>query len=310
MKATFRDLAGIAFAVLALLVAPAAHPHVLVPSPDAVPYRVEEFTVGIPAHLNVRTFGGAVRVEGRPGNTVRVEAYVQRNGTYYRRGDIDFSGYRIEITHEGSSVSAIARREHGGRLDDLTVSFVVYAPAHTDCDLHTQGGPIALSDLEGTQKAETSGGGIEIDQARGTMTLRTSGGPIDVSEVRGRIDARTRGGPIAVAGGSGSFDLETAGGPIRLQRVSGHVRAHTSGGSIRADITKLAGGLNLSTDGGDITAMLPGDQGFDLDAHGSSVDLDRGGFSGSLGRDRAEGKVNGGGPKVRLHTSGGVITIR
>lgn len=310
MKTTLRYFAGISFLVVALLVTPEALFHRIFTSRDGDPYLVKEFTVNTPVALNVKTSGGAIKVESQSGNKVRVEMYVRKNGRYYRQGDIDLSRYSIEITQNGSTINAIARHRGNSWRNNPSISFVVYTPSETNSDLHTSGGPISLSSLNGTQKAHTSGGGIDIDHSKGTITLRTSGGPLNISDVEGSIDGKTSGGPISVSSGSGTFDLETSGGPINLKRLSGSVRAHTSGGSISADITKLVDDLDLRTSGGNITANLPGDQGFDLDAHGSLVDTNLDGFSGSFHRDRVEGKVKGGGPRVTLQTSGGVIRIR
>ena len=310
MKTVIRYFAGASFLVFALFVTPEALFHRILSSRDKVPYTVKEFNVHTPANLRVETSGGAIKVMSQSGNKVKVEMYVQKHGKYYRKGDIDLSTYRIDISQNGSQINAIARHRGSSWGNNPSISFVVYTPTETSCDLNTSGGPISVSSVNGTQNAHTSGGGIDIDHSKGKITLRTSGGPINISDVQGNIDGRTSGGPISAANGSGTFDLETSGGPINLRRLSGSVRAHTSGGSISADIVKLVDQLDLRTSGGNITASLPSNQGFDLDAHGSLVNTNLNGFSGSFHRDRVEGKVKGGGPKVTLHTSGGVIRIR
>jgi hypothetical protein len=310
MKTTIRYFAGLSFLVFALIVTPEALFHRVFSSRDKIPYTVKEFNVSTPAKLKVETSGGAIKVESQSGSKVKVEMYVQKHGKYYREGDIDLSNYRIEIDKDGSQINAIARHKGPSWGNNPSISFVVYVPTETSCDLNTSGGPISVSSVNGTQELHTSGGGIDVDHLKGKITLRTSGGPINISDVEGNIDGKTSGGPISAANGSGTFDLETSGGPINLRHLSGSVRAHTSGGSISADIVKLVDQLDLRTSGGNIVASLPSDQGFDLDAHGSLVDTNLNGFSGSFHRDHVEGKVKGGGPQVTLHTSGGVIRIR
>ena len=310
MKTTIRYFAGAFFLVFALLVTPEALFHRIFSSRAKVPYMVKEFSVNTPANLKVETSGGAIKVVSQSGNKVKVEMYVQKHGKYYREGDIDLSRYRIQIDQDGSQVNAIALHRGSSWGNNPSISFVVYVPTETSCDLHTSGGPISISSVNGTQGAHTSGGSIDIDHSKGKITLRTSGGPLRISDVEGNIDGRTSGGPISVTDGSGTFDLQTSGGPINLRHMNGSISAHTSGGSISADIVKLVDRLDLRTSGGNITASLPSDQGFDLDAHGSLVDTNLNGFSGSFHRDHVEGKVKGGGPQVTLHTSGGVIRIR
>jgi DUF4097 and DUF4098 domain-containing protein YvlB len=92
------------------------------------------------------------------------------------------------------------------------------------------------------------------------------------------------------------------------------VKGDTSGGSIHAVLlAPLPGDVSLSTSGGGVTVKVPAEAAFNLDAESSG-----GGVycdlpvttQGKLKSDRLKGPVNGGGPILRLKTSGGGIQVQ
>ena len=71
----------------------------------------------------------------------------------------------------------------------------------------------------------------------------------------------------------------------------------------------------LSTSGGSVTAWVEEGTGFQLDARTSGGGVKAEGVtikieSGSLGRSKLVGEVNGGGPTLKLRSSGGNINVR
>jgi hypothetical protein len=147
-------------------------------------------------------------------------------------------------------------------------------PRDWSVDVRTRGGRIRLRDLGGRTAAETSGGEIDLRGCGGSALLSSSGGPLWIERVEGDLRARTSGGPIGVRDVGGEIDAETSGGPIdvRLRAGAGaRLDAETSGGFVRVD------------------APL-----------------------GSATRSpwRVVGEIRGGGPEVRLRTSGGWIRVR
>ncbi len=69
----------------------------------------------------------------------------------------------------------------------------------------------------------------------------------------------------------------------------------SSGGHVRVQIAKATGfELDASTSGGDVRA------------EGLTITIVKGG----VGKSRLAGKVNGGGPVLKLRTSGGDISVR
>ncbi len=143
------------------------------------------------------------------------------------------------------------------------------------------------------------------------VELQTAGGRIETADLTGDVDARTSGGSIQVGNVKGDVELKTSGGSIRTDDIYGEIDAHTSGGSINVTFARQPEeDAKLETSGGSITARFPADVAIDLDASTSggrvSSDFD---VNGRIKKRSIEGEINGGGPRVRLHTSGGSVRV-
>lgn len=143
------------------------------------------------------------------------------------------------------------------------------------------------------------------------LDIRTAGGSIRIEDLTGQVDARTSGGSIKVQDITGDVDLHTSGGSIKTGSINGDLNAHTSGGSITAKFAQqLSDDAVLDTSGGSITVKMIPDMKVDLDASTSGgrvrteFDVD-----GRIKKKSIRGEINGGGPRLKLHTSGGSITI-
>ncbi|MFP4290703.1 MAG: DUF4097 family beta strand repeat-containing protein [Cyclobacteriaceae bacterium] len=283
-------------------------------SQDQEPYLVKNFSVNAPAILEVKTSGGSISVERGNSDEVEVRMFVKKNGIRWFSSDDDIAEeleeYEIDIRQEGNTVMAIARRENRGwSSNPLSISFAVSTPTQTSAKLNTSGGSIRMKGLEGEHDVRTSGGSLNFDDITGYTQARTSGGSINVDHYAGVLDARTSGGSITARSSEGEIALHTSGGSIRLDEVSGSIDAHTSGGSIRANVKELGEYLTLRTSGGSVSAVIPKNQGLDLDLSGNRVNTRLENFSGESEKNHIEGSMNGGGVAVTMKTSGGSVTL-
>jgi DUF4097 and DUF4098 domain-containing protein YvlB len=276
-----------------------------------------EFSVMVPremALVKLETEGGNVEAMGVTG---RVEA--ESGGGSLRLDDI------------GGGVSA---ETGGGSIDVGTVS--------GDLGLHTGGGSIEVRHANGKVVAETGGGSVEIQAGAQGVTIETGGGSVDVRQCNGKVKVSTGGGSVDLSDVGGPADIETGGGSIRLASAKGHVHAETGGGSIElngvpsASAETGAGGItvklvntgadrsdsDLETGAGDITVYIAADVAINVRA---SVDMGNGHRITSDFADihitsegdkwgpktlTAEGKLNGGGPTLKVRTSSGDICLK
>jgi DUF4097 and DUF4098 domain-containing protein YvlB len=273
-----------------------------------------EFVINVPRSLSlakIETSGGGVTVNGIAG---RVET--------------ESGGGKIHLDDIGGSVNA----ETGG--DSIEIGTV-----NGDLRLETGGGKIYIADAKGRVDASTGGGNIVLVSAAQGATLEAGGGNIEVRKCGGHLKVSTGGGNIELGDISGPVELETGGGSIRLASAKGIVRAQTGAGRIElngvpcARAETGAGGIvarfiaggerndsSLETSVGDITVYFAPDVALTVRA---SIDMANGhkitsDFSDirvvTEGGDwpgpksyTAEGKLNGGGPVLKVRTTTGDI---
>ena len=146
--------------------------------------------------------------------------------------------------------------------------------------------------------AKTSDGRIEATDLSGTMRLRSGDGRITGRNLSGNLDAETSDGRIEV---DGRFDQ------LRVRTGDGRV-------SVRVDYgSKMASDWSITTGDGGVQLELPADLAANLDVHTSDGHIDSDlpvEVQGSLARNSLRGKLNGGGPRLEVHTGDGSIRLQ
>ncbi|HWA88366.1 MAG TPA: DUF4097 family beta strand repeat-containing protein [Opitutus sp.] len=279
------------------------------------------FTVSPGGLLNVSTQGGDIRVETAAGNVVKVIAKERIRADSESEADELLKPLQLTIEQDGGGVTATAKYErkladfHWHSWPPVQVSFVVTVPASYNAELHTSGGDIKVADLGGKLNAHTSGGNLVLGKITGEINAQTSGGNVRLEEGGAATKLGTSGGNISVEHIVGPAELRTSGGDISIGTVDDTLEARTSGGNVSAQISGgLKGDCVLSTSGGRVRATVPKSAAFDLEASTSGGDVRADGLTitidgGGVGKSRLSGRVNGGGPKLKLHSSGGDIVV-
>jgi DUF4097 and DUF4098 domain-containing protein YvlB len=276
-----------------------------------------EFMINVPREITlvkVETEGGNIDASGVTG---RVEA--------------ESGGGNMHLDDIGGGAHA---ETGGGSINVGTIS--------GDIGLQTGGGSIVVHHANGKVIAETGGGSVEIISAMQGASIETGGGGIEVRQCTGTVKAQTGGGNIDLGDLGGPAEIETGGGSIHLSSAKGHVHAQTGGGGIElygvpsARVETGAGGIvvkfvktgappsdsRLETSAGDITVYIAPDVALSVRA---SVDLGNGHHITSDFPDihvasegdqwgprtlNAEGKLNGGGPVLKVRTTTGDICFK
>jgi DUF4097 and DUF4098 domain-containing protein YvlB len=141
--------------------------------------------------------------------------------------------------------------------------------------------------------------------------LNTGSGNIHATGLHGGFKVGTGSGNIyAEETGEGDVKAETGSGNIELRNLRGGLRAGTGSGNINV------GGMpttewKLGTGSGNVD-IWPGNIGITINAEAGSggIQCDHEvATQGELGRHHLEGKINGGGPTVRIETGSGAIRI-
>lgn len=275
-----------------------------------------EFNINVPrdmALVKLETEGGNIDAAGVTG---RVEA--------------ESGGGTVKLDDIGAGAHA---ETGGGSIEVGTVG--------GDLGVHTGGGSIEIRRANGKIVAETGGGAVEIQSGQ-DATIETGGGAVKVQQCSGRVKVDTGGGTVELDEVGGPAKVDTGGGNIRVNSAKEYVQADTGGGGIEligvpsAHAETGAGSISvklintgaerhdsdLETGAGDITVYIAADVAINVRA---SVDMGSGHRITSDFPDihvssegdhwgpktlTAEGKLNGGGPTLKVHTSTGDICLR
>lgn len=250
------------------------------------------FTVSPGGTLVVEADSASVRVSGGDANQVTVHMSAQGP-------EDDLDDIQLDAAQSSSGVSVTLRRKDKGswllgRSWSSEERIEVKVPRRYLVNVRTGGGSVDLDDLTGSATLKTSGGDIAARNVDGDLELRTSGGGILAESVRGNVDA------------------DTSGGDIRLLRIDGKIRGETSGGNVRCSLVGANREISARTSGGDIEISLPRGTAGDVKAttSGGEVRSDLPVSAASIKEGRLEGALNGGGPSIHAHTSGGSISLR
>ncbi len=276
----------------------------------------KSFKVGSGGTLTLDSERGSIEIVARGRKEVTVEVTKKLPLGWFGDQD-DLNEFTVEYDQSGDNVNITGRflgsHGWGDHNRRLRVHYKVFVPKKYNLDLETSGGSITVSDLEGKVDVRTSGGSLDLGDIDGPVNARTSGGSISLSGSTGQAELQTSGGGITVGQVDASLEARTSGGSIHVKEVKGAVELKSSGGSITAQLAEQPEqDCKLETSGGNITVYLAKNVAVNIDAStsGGSVWSDVSiTTKGRIRSGRLRGTINGGGPQLYLHTSGGSIKI-
>lgn len=312
MKIITRSLLPAAFLALALS-----------PAHGKIERTVEKsFTVQPGGTLHLETQGGNIQVQPSNDLVVKVTAKEKITANSEAEADELLEKLTLKIEQAGNDVSASAKyesRPSGFRFKSwppVQVDFLVTMPASFATDVKTSGGNVVLGDFAAKVRARTSGGDVTLGKIGADVDAATSGGNVRLAEGSGTVKLHTSGGDIVVGRATGVTELGTSGGNIKIDSVENTLHASTSGGDVSAGLFGLSkGDCELRTSGGNVTAVIEKAAALRLDASTSGGRVNADGLTLTLdkngqGRSQLKGDVNGGGPLLKLRSSGGDISIK
>jgi DUF4097 and DUF4098 domain-containing protein YvlB len=210
-------------------------------------------------------------------DTRQVQVRVTASG--YRIGD----EVRVSERQTGNRVEVEVRVPHKHVVIGISARSVeidVALPRESDLDIHTGDGRIEVMDVKGDARLATNDGRIRVYRADGSLNASTGDGSIEADGRFDSLDVHTRDGHVRVSAQAGS----------KIGGIGWSV--HTKDG--RVDVLlpdKFAAALDAETHDGHVTVDIP------LET------------SGQIGHSRVRGKLNGGGPALRIRTGDGSIRV-
>lgn len=278
-------------------------------APDGDPRHFDRtFSVAPGGTLTLKTDAGSVEVKGSDGNEVKIAAEMRGS-----QRDLDRFQVSAEASGNNVDVRGKFRDKPWGGVNNFDARFVISVPKSYNLELHTSGGNVEVVGVKGSLAGGTSGGNVRVKDIEGTVKMGTSGGDVEAIHVNGPVNMETSGGNVRAEGLTGNAQLHTSGGNVNIEGVDGEVDAGTSGGNVSIKLTGQNKGIHAETSGGTITLFLSRSVAADVDlsTSGGSVSCDMPvTISGRIREDNIRGTLNGGGPVISAHTSGGDVRVR
>ena len=229
------------------------------------------------ADLKVDTTDASITVDTWDKNTI--EAHVTTKN--YKIGE---GGILIEDRQVGDAVAIELRFPHEhfniSFHGDRRVEISIHMPKQGQVKLHTGDGSIHLSNLKGNMELDSGDGSLEVEAADGALHAHTGDGHIHAD---GRFDG---------------LEIRTGDGKVDTRAEAG---------------STLGTGWEVETGDGSVTLAIPSDLAADVELRSGDghINLDIPlTVEGRLKENHLQGKINGGGPPLRVHTGDGSIALK
>lgn len=278
-----------------------------------VPFE-KTFAVTSPATLDVSTIRGKIEiVAGDPGKIIAAGDVTVRVGLTVP-ADAVAVATRIAgappIEREGATIRLRPPANPADRRA-VTVNYVVRVPPDTTVRTVSDSGATIVRGVSGALDVRTQSAAIEIDSARGATIVTSGSGTIKVIQAGSSLRVRTQSGAVdATVAGQGDVEVKTGSSAITLRGVRAGLLVDTQSG--RVTVAGRPGqDWTVTTGSSAVDVDVESGAGFSVDARSRSGSVAiQGPLQGSTDKRMATGKINGGGPTVRIATGSGAIRVR
>ena len=242
------------------------------------------------AQLAVNTGSGNIHIARGSGSQIQVHGHIRvnRDGSEEEARQI---AANPPIEQSGDVVRVGAQHQEHWR--GISIDYDIEAPAGTLLTANSGSGNIVDEGVGQNAKLQTGSGDINANGLEGPFTVKTGSGNI-----------------VAEQTSQGDVVAETGSGDIELKDIHGGFHGQTGSGDIKASGTPSAN-WTLQTGSGNIE-LRTGNAPVTLDAStgsGSVTTEHEMLVQGSFDRHHIQGKLNGGGPTIRVQTGSGDISI-
>jgi hypothetical protein len=241
------------------------------------------------AELTVATGSGSIHVTR--GGAGRIHVWGRIRSSWGANEDrVRQLAANPPIEQTGNIVRIGARHEN---LHNISIDYEIQAPEDSILEASSGSGDIKIEGVGQNARLSTGSGSIRASGLHGAFSADTGSGDIYAEQI-----------------GDGDVTAKTGSGSVELRNIRGGLRASTGSGDIRIGGAPTAP-WSLSTGSGSVE-LWSSNTSFTLDAStgSGSIRSDREMVTqGSNDRHHTTGKINGGGPTVRISTGSGDVRI-
>jgi DUF4097 and DUF4098 domain-containing protein YvlB len=239
--------------------------------------------------LHISTGSGYIHLKPGPDNQIHIFGRVKSNWGGSEEQVREVAAHP-PIEQTGSIVRVGG---NGENLHNISIDYEVQAPARTFLDASSGSGDVSDDGVGVNARLNTGSGTIHATGLKESFTVGTGSGDIYAEQTgSGDVTARTGSGSIELKNVSGGVKADTGSGDIKLSgqpKADWHIR--TGSGSVELWADRSPFTLDASTGSGDVKTdreMV---------------------VQGSIEKHHVSGKINGGGPMVRVSTGSGDIRV-
>ena len=254
-----------------------------------------ERTLSVSGHveLTVQTGSGNIHLTRSSGNQVHIWGKVKANCwgiNCASEEKVKEIAANPPIEQTGNIVRIGAHHEN---LHNISIDYEIQAPENAFLDASSGSGNVTVEGVGENAKLSTGSGNIHATGLHGGFAVDTGSGNIYAEQ--------TGEGFVKAGTGSGNLELRNLRGGLNAHTGSGDIKA---GGAPTGDWKLGAGSGNVDLWIGNAPATL------DASTGSGSIHTDQEMLThGSSDHHHVEGKINGGGPTVRVETGSGDIRV-
>lgn len=271
--------------------------------------------------LVVDTYHGEIVIEESDQPEVRVTLNVDFNVETEAEAERFWAGLDCRFSADGRTVSIIARNpvETGPRLSweenkRMNLYYRISVPRQCDLRLKTGTGKITVGRLAGRMSARVETGTIFFRQVDGSIDATVDTGEIVISRCSGEVGARVRKGAIRVGTIGGKAELRNANGGIDVMVAKGALTALSELGDISVNFPRqISQPASLTAAGGNVTVQIDPAASCTVDASAAwgrvRNTLPLTGAATDREAKRVTGRLNQGGPLLKIRADGGSVSL-
>ena len=213
----------------------------------------------------------------------------------------------------------------GRRGTNVSVAYVVAAPAGTRLTINSVSGSIRVSDVKGDLSVNTISGGVRLANAGRIASAKSVSGNVEILETQidGALEAQSVSGSVILRKvAARRVNVGSVSGTVQVEDVQcDRVEAHSISGDVQYGGPLVKGGrYELTSHSGSVRVDVEGNSGFELEANSFSgsvrsdlplTNSSTGGERGPMRRRAVRGVYGDGSAVLNVTTfSGGVVIAK
>ncbi len=239
--------------------------------------------------LHVSTGSGNIHIE--PGSDSQVHIFGRVKSSWGANEDrVRDIANNPPIEQTGSILRIGGHMEN---MHNISIDYEIKAPAKAILEASSGSGDVTDTGVGVNARLNTGSGTIHATGLQESFTVETGSGDIYAEQI-----------------GSGDIKADTGSGNIELKNLNGSLKAQTGSGDIKLNGQPKVG-WRVTTGSGNVD-MWTDRASFNLEASTGSGDIHSDHemtVQGSFSKHHISGKINGGGPTVRVETGSGDIRV-